>query len=600
MRRSAVQLFLVSLLASVCTAVGAGGAASGANRASSSHGATYALQTGEVFSWMLPLENEVNYQVYDANIELGMWLPLYAAGKGSKTGIDYGRSIGKPPVYSDGNKTVTVTLRTGFSWSDGTKVTTADIKFFFELFTAGKTTLGEYIPGEMPDDIKSVTYPTPYQFVLHLKRAYNPLWFTGDQLTWIIPLPAQAWDKTCTTCPVGNTATTASGAKKVFDYLFGQSKRLRTYSTNPLWKTVDGPWIIRTYSPITHDATFARNTAYTGPTTPQLASYKVDSFATGTAELDALRSGSVTFGYVPLSDLKEVDYFKGHGFTVKPWKFFYNEAIEFGYTSKTWGPLVQQLYIRQALEHLITQTLYITRTLGGYGLPDYGPVANYPNSKYVSSAIRKNFYPYNPHTAAKLLKTHGWVEGPNGIDVCKHPGTSPHDCGKGIPKNKQLSFLFYYETGTTSFFAQVSGFQSAAKKVGIGITLQGQTLTTMYSVAGVCPNTGPCKWGLAGYAGYLWPYSYNTIVPTGKNEFGLGNFWAGGYSDSKAQSLITAADHGAGVKPLYRVEKYLAKDVASLWWPLEDEVVVVRKNLKGWEHLSPYGTIVPSRWHVSK
>ena len=561
--------------------------------------ASYALPVGQNFSWMLPLENEDNYEDWDSNVEGGMWLPLYFAGTGTRTGIDYGLSIGKKPVYSDGDRTVTVTMNTDFTWSDGTKVTSADVRFFFELISAGKTQLGNYVAGEMPDDIASITYPGPYTFVLHLKQAYNPAWFTGNQLTWIYPLPQQTWDRTCSTCAVGDDAATAAGAKKVFDFLFAQSGDLRTYSSNPLWRTVDGPWVITSFDPVTYEASFAANRAYTGPTPPRLSGYRIYSFTTGTAELDALRSGSITFGYLPLSDISEGSYFKSHGYTIKPWRFFYDEDIEFGYTSKQWGPLVKQLYVRQALQHLVDEPLYIDKTLDGYGLQDYGPVADYHGSSYVSPTLRKDPYPYSLKAAVALLKEHGWKKNASGEQVCARAGTGPHDCGAGIPKGKQLSFSFMYSTGTTSFLAQVSAFQTAAASVGIAVTLNGQTETTMFSIAGVCPSTPPCNYGLAGYAGFMWDYGQYQLVPSGDNQFGKGNFWAGGYYTATAQRLIDAADDQPGLATLYAAEDYLSKDVASLWFPLSDTVVVVKNDLRGWQHLNPYANYVTSTWYFA-
>jgi peptide/nickel transport system substrate-binding protein len=560
--------------------------------------ASFPLETGDQFTWMLPLENQANYEPWDWDVEEGSWVPLYFVGAGTKTGVDYNLSLGKKPVYSDDDKTVTVTLNTDFTWSDGQKVTSTDIKFFFELDSANKHTLGDYLPGEMPDDITSITYPGPSTFVLHLNHSYSPTWFTGNQLTWIYPLPAQSWDKTCATCPVANAAATPSGAKQVFKFLYGQSSDLRTYTTNPLWKTVDGPWVISSYAPVTHDATFLANPHYTGPTKPHLAGYKIYTFTTGTSELDAMRSGSLTFGYLPLSDIKEKSYFESHGYVVKPWRLFYNEAIEFGYTSKTWGPLMKQLYVRQALQHLVTEKLYITRTYHGYAIPDYGVVADYPGSQYVSPTLRKDPDPYSTSAAASLLTAHGWKKGANGVDVCERPGTGSKDCGAGIKKGKALSFPFIYSTGTTAFGAQVSAFATAAKSVGVDVTLDGQTETTMFSIAGVCPTTPPCKYGLAGYSGYLWDYGQYQIIPAGDDQFGQGNFWGGGYYTSKAQQLIDAAEQKAGLKYLYADENYLSKNVASLWWPLPDVIVVVKKSLKGWD-LNPYGTVLPLEWRLS-
>lgn len=562
--------------------------------------ATYALPVGDDFSWILPLENAANYYDYEEGIVGTMWRPLYFAGDGSRTGIDYHLSIGKKPDYSDGDRTVTVKMTKDYTWSDGAKVTSEDVKFFFQLYAAGKSTLGNYIPGEMPDDVASVSYPGPYEFVLHLKRAYNPTWFTGNQLTWIYPLPAQTWDKTCTACAAGKAATTPSGAKAVFKYLFTQSKKLPTYATNPLWKTVDGPFVISSFDAVTYAASFTANSKYTGPTPPRLAGYDIRSYTTGTAELDALRSGTITFGYLPFGSLSETSYFESRGYTVKAWHVFAQGAIELNYTNKTWAPLFEQLYIRKALQHLVDEQLYISHTMDGYGLPTYGPVEDYPGSNYVSPALKKDPYPYDLAAAKSLLVDHGWAAGPGGVDVCRHPGTGAHDCGAGIAKGKQLSLLFLYESGTTSLLEQVSAFQSAAKHVGIGVTLDGQTLTTLDSVAGTCP-TSPCNWALAGYSLYFWGFGQYTIVPTAAQEFGAGNYYGGGYDDPTAQHLIVEAREVPGLSSLYADEDYLSKNVPALWWPAADnQIVVVKDALKGWQHLNPYQDYLPAAWYLAK
>jgi peptide/nickel transport system substrate-binding protein len=599
-RQATIAASLIFMLTTIGAGVAAAPAEVSAAPRSPASGATvtYALTTGQDFSWILPLLSQQGNEVWNWDPLEGSWLPLYSVGYTSTTGIDYRLSIGESPTYSTNDTVVTVHMNPGYTWSDGTKVTSADVKFFFELENAGKKSLGDYLPGELPDDIKSVSYPDPYTFVLHLTRPYNPTWFTGNQLTWIYPLPEQAWDKTCATCAVNGAAATPTGAKAVFDFLFGQAKSRRTYATNPLWKTVDGPWVISSYDPVTYRTSFVANPHFTGPTPPKLAGYQVLAFTTGTAEVNALRSGGITFGFLPLSSLSEASYFKKHGYRIVPWKLFYNEDVEFGYTSKTWGALVKQLYIRQALQHLVTEKLYISKALHGYGIPDYGVVSAFAGSKYVSPELRKDPYPFSISAARRLLSRHGWASGPNGVDVCRRPGTGPSDCGKGITNGRTLSFPFIYETGTTAFVQEVSAFGTAAHSAGFGITLQGEPYNTLSSIAGVCPTTPPCKYGMAGYSGYMWNYGQYQNVPTGDNQFGKGNYWAGGYYTAKAQRLIDAADSKAGLSTLYADENYLSKNVASLWWPLEDLVAVVKKTLKGWA-LSPYGTMLPMRWYKS-
>ena len=563
--------------------------------------ASYALPIGDTFSWMLPLENQANYENYESNVESGMWRPLYVVGGAGSTGINYPMSIGKQPVYSHGNTVVTVTLNKGWKWSDGKPVTSADVRFFFEL-EAAAVKAGKYAPyvsGEMPKDIKSISYPNAYEFVIHLKHAYSPNWFTGNQLTWVYPLPAQAWDKTSASGKVGNYAATPAGAAKVFSFLYSQSSKLSTYSSNPLWKTVDGPWVIKSYDATTSHTVLSANRKYTGPGKPHLAGYQIYSFSSDTAELDAVRSGVVDFGYLPFSDAAQISNFKNQGYNVVPWTYFYNEAVEFGYTGP-WKALVSQLYIRQALQHLVNQPLYIQRTLHGYGIPDYGIAPDYAGSNLVAPALRSNPYPYSVSAAKALLTSHGWAKGAKGIDVCKKPGTGAHECGAGIAKGAPLTIQLMYTTEVPSFQAQVEAFQTAAAQVGISLPLDGQTQNTMYSIAGVCPP-GPCKWGIAAYSGYMWDFGQYQVLPGGQNQFGKGNYWAGGYNSPQADKLIAADHTSSKLSALYAAETSLSKNVASLFWPLPDyEIVLAKDNLGGWYPLSPYANYQVSRWYLTK
>ena len=563
--------------------------------------ASYALPVDDDFTWILPLENQANYESYDSNVESGMWNPLYFAGAPGKTGINYPRSIGRKPVFSDGNRTVTVTLNRGWRWSDGLPVTTADVRFFFEL-EAAAVKAGKYAPyvaGEMPADIVNVSYPGPYKFVLHLKRPYSAQWFTDNQLTWIYPLPVQAWDKTCLTCSVTNVAATPAGAAKVFAFLYHQSQSLSTYGTSKLWKVVDGPWVIKSYNPTTYHTVMAANRSFSGPVKPHLAGYQIYSFSSDTAEVDAVRAGVVDFGYLPFSDANQVSHFKSLGYSVTAWPYFYNEMFEFGYTGP-WKNLVGQLYVRQALQHLVNQALYIKQTDHGYGIPDYGVAPDYPGSNLVAPALRSNPYPYSPSAAKALLLSHGWVRGANGVDVCVRPGSAANECGPGVPKNKQLSIPLMYDTGSPSFLAQVEAFDTAAARVGISLPLDPQSQTTMFSIAGVCPP-GPCKWGIAGYNGYMWDFGQYQGLPSGGQQFGKGNYWGGGYNNPVADRLIAATHASSSLSALYAAETYLAKNVASLAWPLADfQINLVSSHLGGWYPLSPYASYDVSNWYLTK
>ena len=84
--------------------------------------ASYALPPGDVFTWVIPIESLVTYEPYQTNVEDEMYLPLYWFGTGSKTGISSKLSIANKPVWSNGDKTVTVHMKQTIKWSTGAPV----------------------------------------------------------------------------------------------------------------------------------------------------------------------------------------------------------------------------------------------------------------------------------------------------------------------------------------------------------------------------------------------------------------------------------------------------------------------------------------------
>ena len=561
--------------------------------------ATFAMNNGDQFNWILPLPNEASYEPYQQNTEYSMWRPLYFDGNGTSPTIDQAESLAYPPVWSNGDRTVTIRLKPRH-WSDGKPLTTRDVQFFFNLFEANKSQIATYIPGNLPDDVASISYPSASTFAIHLKAPVNPTWFDGNELPFVVPLPQQAWDRTSATAPVGNYDLTSAGAKAVFHFLYGQSEKLSTYATNPLWKVVDGPWVLTGYSPTTATTTLTANPAYDGPDRPHLHRVVLESFPSATAEVDALRSGALDYGYLPFSDAALAPSFRSSGFTVAPWNADYIQWAELGYTSKTYGPLVRQLYLRQALQHLVDQPLYIAKAQHGYGSVNYGPVPDTAGSPYLTSVEATNPDPYSPGAARTLLVAHGWRPGPGGVLSCAHPGTGAGECGAGIARGAPLRLLFMYQTGSSTLTAEVEAYQSAAAAIGVDLILDPQSLTTMYSVGGVCPP-GPCNWGIILYANYMWDYGDPEVLPGAGQAFGPGNYWGGGYSSATADRLITGYHTKAGLAPLSAYENYISRQVPSLWFPSSPyQISVVRSTLQGWQPQQVFADPQPSRWYFVK
>ena len=63
------------------------------------------------------------------------------------------------------------------------------------MMHAQKANWAAYAPGDMPDNVKSITINSPTQVTFTFTKSYNPLWLTYNQFSQITPLPL-AWDIT--------------------------------------------------------------------------------------------------------------------------------------------------------------------------------------------------------------------------------------------------------------------------------------------------------------------------------------------------------------------------------------------------------------------
>jgi hypothetical protein len=94
-------------------------------------------------------------------------------------------------------------------------------------------------------NISDVKVTGPLTLTMTMDKAYNPTWFTDNELSQLTPMP-MAWDKTASG-PSDCTAVTADCAK-VYAYLDSQSKSLSTWVSSPVWSVVDGPWKLASFN----------------------------------------------------------------------------------------------------------------------------------------------------------------------------------------------------------------------------------------------------------------------------------------------------------------------------------------------------------------
>lgn len=156
--------------------------------------ATFAEAPGSIPNYIFPLYSAAYWEPYNtAQLQQLLYPPLYWFGQSGTTSLNAQLSLADPPVYSDNDTTVTITLKSGYRWSDGQPVTSRDVEFWINLIRANKLDYGPYSPGTWPDNLKSASYPNSRTIVLHLTQSFSPDWFTNMELSDITPLPQQAW-----------------------------------------------------------------------------------------------------------------------------------------------------------------------------------------------------------------------------------------------------------------------------------------------------------------------------------------------------------------------------------------------------------------------
>jgi len=600
-----MRRWVTAIAASAALVVAAGCSTGTSGSGSSGGGATvtFALPAGTIPTYISPfVAGPVSNNVDLFQFSPFMWRPLYWFGINGTVNINYSQSMAGAPTFSNGGKTVTVTLNKKFTWSNGKPVTNRDVEFWLNLLKNEKGEYLGYSPGSIPDDIASMSFPasSPYQFSITFNKAYSQLWVLYDELSEIVPIPQDTWDKTSASSPVGNYDTTAAGAKAVWKYMNSQATQESTYITNHIWQVVDGPWKLSAFSTVTGASTFVPNKAYTGPGKPKIAKFEELPFTSTAAEFNALRSGQVDFGYLPPEDASQASYFTSRGYTVNNWTDYGFNGMLLNFTSPTAGPLLKQLYIRQAMQSLINQPQISQDIWHGFSFPTLGPIPQTPKTSFLSSTLQQNLYPYSVSHAISLLKAHGWNVVPNGTDTCAKPGTGPTQCGAGIAAGAKLSMTQEAATGSSPFLAEVEDMTSSWRSAGITVAIQQKSQSAIFATLEPCKNGGPgCTWDIAnfGQPGSTATYSPQ-YLPAPNPWFGTDSANnVGGYTDPKMDQLIESTYIDGSVQATQNLAEYAAQQMPFLWEPsYAYQISVISPHLHGALPQDPNLNLYPQNW----
>ncbi|MFI8070817.1 peptide ABC transporter substrate-binding protein [Streptomyces sp. NPDC086033] len=550
---------------------------SGSSSSSSHDTINYALPANFTPNWILPIGTAAHLNTNNISIANTLWEPLIAYdGSTGKIGWNKAGSVATDARFAADNKSVTITLGDRH-WSDGKPITSADVKFWFDLIKANKSEWAGYNPGKAPDNWTSFKTVDARHFTITFDRAYNPQWMLANELNSINPLPQHAW---------------AGGrdAKQAWKYLNDAAKNISGYASNPLWKTTSGPYTVKSFT-TAGKVVLTANKKYDGGEKANIPTVNLLPFTTADAEKNALRSGSVDYGYIEATDLDQKDSFTAQGFKVEPWSGWAITYMPYNFNNPAMGAVFKQLYARQAIQHSIDQASLSKVVLNGTAVPGYGPIPQGQASDFLSSVQKDNPYPFSNATAKSLLTSHGWSE-QGGVMTCSEPAK----CGAGVAKGTKFEMQVLSQSGSAVTDNMMSAIQSSLAKTGVKFSIKTAPVNSVLSQTPQCTSgQSICKWQLS-FFGTAGSWYFNAF-PTGDSLFQTGggsNF--GNYSNPDVDKLVSATTTSSSNQAIQDYSAALAKDLPVIWLPEPDYQISVLKNGLGGFSQDSLANFHPAQW----
>ena len=552
----------------------------------------------------------MNATSYTFNLIQNLFAPLYSSPTGASPTIDDALSLAHRPALSDRDRTVTITLKRGYRWSDGTPVDAADVEFEIDLLKAAVAespgNWSQYTPGQFPSTVTSVSTPSKYTIVIKLRRAYNPSYLLNQELV-LYPLPSTAWN---IARPGGRHLdySDPANAKRIYDFLSDQGKRTDTFQANPLWKVVDGPFQLKSFDANDGSYVLEPNGHYHGSPAAR-ATIAVHTYASADAQLQALRAGSLDVSELNFSQLRVAPRLRAHGYSVfgGPSFGWVGATINFKDRTGHFAQIISQLYVRQALAHLIDQPAYVRYIFKEAASVNYGPVPSVPVNPYAPHNNRTEAgpYPFSPSQAVSLLRAHGWKVVRNGHTTCQKAGSGPGECGRGIPAGTPLRFNWVDlpRSQSASSVPEGEAFAAEAKSAaGIDVELETEPFNfqiTNYNDADRSGARHRDKWAIANNGGFFYDF-----YPTSSGVFDRdGVFNAGGFRDPHADRLIDDSVHGPDPGAVTTEAEYLAASLPVLFLPQPANVYAVSKRVGGGADgfaALTLQSLAPQYWYLAK
>ncbi len=331
-------------------------------------------------------------------------------------------------AWSNNDKTLTFTIRSGVKWSDGVAFSAKDVLFSFNLL---KNNSALDLNGDWTV-LSSVSAKGSDQVVFQFKTAAVPYFYYIADETPIVP-----------------------------EHLWSSIKDPVTYlDPHPIGT---GPYVMSSCSGA--NIQYKKNALYWQAGLPKIETVNFPSYLSNNTANADLASGVDQWGsqYVPNIKAYYLSKNSNYHYWFEP---VYNVNIYINLTN----PILSNLAVRQAMAYAINRS-----AVSSIGESGYEPASNQTSivkptfsSWYDSAQAAQygNAYAYDPSKAVSILEAAGYTKGSNGIFQ------------KG---GKQLSFTIINNSGFSDWVAAVNVVETDLKAVGISLTPDNLSNTTWLS-----------------------------------------------------------------------------------------------------------------------
>jgi peptide/nickel transport system substrate-binding protein len=433
-------------------------------------------------------------------------------------------------AWSDGNKTLTFTIRQGVKFNDGTPMTAADVAFTFNL-------LKKYPALDVNSvwSVLSSVTQSANNVVFTFKAPSVPyFYYIADQVPIV---PEHIWSK------ISNPVTYAD--------------------SNPV---ATGAFIVQ---PCTaQNITYVANPHYWQPGEPKIAKVLYPAFTSNDPANTYLATGQAQWGSQFIPNIQTV-----YGSKSPNNHYWFAPIANVSLIPNLTVPGLNNVAVRQAMAYAVDRNK--VSQIGEYGeeppANQNAIVAPTFSSWMDTQAAAQYNYSYNPAKAEQILTAAGYTKGSDGIFA------------KG---GQKLAFSVINIGGYSDWVAAMSVIQSDLKAVGIQITpqnlAQNDFLARLYSgnyqLAYNNQTGGPSPY----YEFRQWLYSANS-APIGKNASSDWERYSNPSTDALLNQYAATTDPATQRQIVGQLQQVVLKDVPFI--PMTQEVAWYQYNtgsFTGW------------------